>query len=68
MKVKLNAAALSRILARKNVSQNWLAHRLGTTSGYMSQMMAGKRHPSPVMRRKMLKVLKDCEFDDLFTL
>jgi transcriptional regulator with XRE-family HTH domain len=45
-----------------------LAKRLGTTSGYMSQLMAGKRHPSPVMRRKILKVLKDCEFDDLFTL
>jgi len=68
MKVSLNAEALRRMLARRNLSQNWLAKRVGTTSGYMSQMMAGKRYPSPIMRRKILKVLKDCEFDDLFTL
>jgi len=68
MKVKLKAQAINRILAKKNMSQNWLAQRIGTSSGYMSQMMAGSRHPSPQMRRKILEVLQDCEFDDLFTL
>jgi transcriptional regulator with XRE-family HTH domain len=68
MKVKLKAEAIHRILARKNLSQNWLAQRIGTNSGYMSQMLAGKRNPSPEMRRKILDVLKDYKFDDLFTL
>ncbi len=68
MKVKLKAQAIRRILARKNLSQNWLAQRIGTSSDYMSQMMAGRRHPSPQMRGKILDVLPDCAFDDLFTL
>jgi hypothetical protein len=68
MKVKLKARVIRRILARKNVSQNWLALHVGTSSGYMSQLMAGTRNPSPHMREKILEVLKGHEFDDLFTL
>lgn len=68
MKVALRANVISEILARKNISQNCFAFRVGTTSGYMSQMMTGKRNPSPKMRKKILKVLKDCEFEDLFKL
>src|SRR5215471_1235324 len=68
MKVKLKTQSIRQILARKNVSQNWLAQRLDTSSGYMSQLMAGTRNPSPHMREKILEVLKGHEFDDLFTL
>jgi len=68
MKVKLNSETIRRILARKNKSQNWLADRIGTSSGYMSQLMNGSRHPSPKMREVILKNLKDYEFDDLFFL
>ena len=50
------------------MSQNWLAQRIGTSSGYMSQLMAGRRHPSPQMRQKILGILQGYEFDDLFTL
>ena len=68
MKVALKADNIRKILAQRNISQNWLAFRVGTTSGYISQMMTGKRNPSPKMRKKILKVLKDCEFEDLFKL
>ena len=68
MKVQLKAKAIRQILARKNMSQNWLAQRIGTSSGYMSQLMAGRRHPSPQMRQKILGILQGYEFDDLFTL
>ena len=68
MKVKLKAQTIRRILARKNLSQNWFAQRLGTSSGYLSQLMAGRRYPSPPMRQKILEVLPDYDFDDLFTL
>ena len=68
MKVALRASFISEILARKNLSQNWLAYRVKTTSGYMSQMMTGKRNPSPKMREKILKYLNDYKFDDIFTL
>lgn len=68
MKVALRASAISEILARKNISQNWFAYRVKTTSGYMSQMMTGKRNPSPKMREKILEYLKEYKFDDIFTL
>lgn len=68
MKVQLNAMTVRRILAKKNQSQNWLAQRVGTSSGYMSQMLAGRRYPSPKMRTKILKVLRGYEFDELFML
>ena len=68
MKVALKADNIRKILSQRNISQNRFAFRVGTTSGYISQMMTGKRNPSPKMRKKILKVLKDCEFEDLFKL
>ena len=66
MKVRIKTENIRKILARKNLSQNWLAFRTRTTSGYMSQMITGKRNPSPQMRNRILQVLKDCEFEELF--
>ena len=68
IKAQLNAKTIRRILARKNLSQNWLAGRIGASSGYMSQMMSGVRNPSPEMRETIMQVLKDYSFDDLFKL
>jgi len=68
MKVALKARTIRRILAKKNLSQNWLALRIRSSSGYVSQMMTGKRNPSPDMRTRILDALKDYEFDDLFSL
>lgn len=66
VKVALKAQGLLKILAKKNKSQNWLAYRMQISSGYMSQLMTGARHPSPKMREKMLAALPDYVFDDLF--
>ncbi len=68
MKVELKKDNIRKILSQRNISQNWFAFRVGTTSGYISQMMTGKRNPSPKMRKKILKVLKGNKFDDLFKL
>lgn len=68
MIVRIKTANIRKILARKNLSQNWLAFRTNTTSGYMSQMITGKRNPSHQMRKRILQVLKDYEFEDLFKL
>jgi hypothetical protein len=48
------------------MSQNWLALKIGVSSGYMSQLMDGSRHPSPAVRQKFLDVFPECVFDDLF--
>ena len=64
--VKLNKLAMLRAIARRNMSQNMLAIRVGSSSGYISQIMCGTRTPSPRMREKLLSVLAPLTFDDIF--
>lgn len=75
MNVKLKALILKKHLARRNVSQNSFARRVGITSGYMSQILCGERNPSPKIRERILHTLNaaqkflgrpDFAFDDLF--
>lgn len=66
MKVLLRSREIKKILIRKNKSQNWFAHRLEISSGYMSQLMDGSRNPSPRIREKMMNYLPEHTFDDLF--
>ena len=66
MKVKLKKEAVRLALTRKNLTQNELARRLGISSGYMSQIMTGSRHPSAAVRRLILRHLRGHSFDDLF--
>ncbi len=70
MIVALRSNNMKKILARKNMSQNCFAMRLGASSGYMSQLMSGVRNPSPVLREKILAELKMDEsgFDEIFEL
>ena len=68
MKVKLKSDVIVQIIAKKNISQNGVAKYIGTSNGYFSQMMPGKRNPSPKMRVKILKYLSDYKFDDIFKL
>jgi transcriptional regulator with XRE-family HTH domain len=65
MKVKLRSVRVREILLRRNLSQNGLAVRLGISSGYCSQLLSGLRYPSPLMRKRLLKVLAE-DFDTLF--
>jgi len=64
--VKVNKLALLRAIARRNMSQNMLAIRVGSSSGYISQIMCGTRTPSPRMWEKLLNVLAPLTFDDIF--
>lgn len=66
MKVCLRTKFVRRKLGRKCLSQNWLALRAGVSSGYMSQVMNGSRHPSPKLRQRLLDIFPECQFDDLF--
>ena len=65
-RVVLNAVALWRLLDQRNISQNELARLVGTSSGYMSDLVSCKRSPSPQMRRRLQQVLRVADFDDLF--
>jgi len=66
MKVYLKNKYVEKRLIKKNMSQNWLASRAGVSSGYMSQLMDGSRHPSPKLRQRLMDIFPECEFDDLF--
>lgn len=70
MKVAIRHNKIQKILAKKNMSQNCFAMRLGVSSGYMSQLMSGVRNPSPDLRVKILAELKMDEsgFDEVFEL
>ena len=70
MIVALKRNRIREILARKNMSQNCFAMRLGINSGYMSQLMSGVRNPSPRLREKILTLLKmdESRFDEIFEL
>lgn len=66
MKVLLKAKNIRKRLIRKNKSQNWLAYRMEISSGYMSQLMDGSRHPSGDLRQRLMDFFPECEFGDLF--
>lgn len=65
MIVGLKRKEVKKRLARKNISLNGFARKLGISSGYMSQLMCGIRHPSPKLRQSISDYL-GCEFDDIF--
>ena len=66
MEVKLRAPTFRKVLATKNLSQNSFARLIGTSGGYFSQMITGARNPSPRMRKRIMKVLKEYRFEELF--
>ncbi len=67
-KVRLNTRRVWELLNRLNMSQNELAARAGTSSGYLSQLISGTRRPSPSLRKRLMEALGVTRFDDLFIL
>lgn len=57
--------SVRRTIGRLNISQNALARKLGLTSGFLSQLLTGKRLPSPDTRQRLQDAL-GLSFDDLF--
>ena len=67
-RVRLKAEGVWSILNHIHMSQNQLAHVVGTSSGYLSQLLNGQRNPSPKMRRRLLQALGNPPFDEVFIL
>ncbi|MFC2070892.1 helix-turn-helix transcriptional regulator [Chloroflexota bacterium] len=64
--VKLNRQAFEVAMTKKNLSQRDLAEKIGFSRSHVSHVINGRREPSPMMRRLILKYLRDYTFDDLF--
>ncbi len=62
----LNPVAVWRLLDERAISQNELARLCGLSSGYMSQLMSGKRSPSAHVRRNIQEALGVTDFDEPF--
>ena len=67
-RVKLNPHAVWELLNRLNMTQNELARLVGTSAGYLSQLMSGTRCPSADMRKRLMEALGVTRFEDLFIL
>lgn len=66
LKVKLKSKQIQIYFIRQNLSQNGVARKMGICSGYISQLMNGKRFASARVRIKLQKIFADKTWDDLF--
>lgn len=67
-KAKLRAEPVWELITRRNMSQNELARRSDISSGYLSQLISGRRSPSPDVRKRIQAALGVSEFEELFTM
>ncbi len=66
LKVKLKGREVRKMLAQKHMTQNWLANKIGVTSGHMAQLLNGDKNPSPKTRVKIQTYFKEKAFEELF--
>ena len=66
VKVFLDRGKLKKLLDTNNLSYKMFAENVGISDSYFSQLLHGKRSPSPKLRKKFEEVLKVNRFSDLF--
>ncbi len=75
MLTTIKSQEVRKILEERSLSQNRFAKIVGTTSGYISQILTHRRNPSPNMRQRLIKALNQRQrlkglmeygFNDLF--
>ena len=65
-KIRLNSETLQDWLDRNNLSQRKFGRLHRLSSGYISQILSGKRHLGPATRQT-IQDATGLTFDDLFT-
>ncbi|MCY4616968.1 MAG: helix-turn-helix transcriptional regulator [Chloroflexi bacterium] len=65
-RVRLKPEPLWERINRLNISQNELAELADISSGYLSQLISGRKSPSPDVRRRLQAALDIGGFDELF--
>ena len=66
MPERKTGGVVSELLSLLHMTQTELAQVCGLSSGYLSQLMNGKRSPSPESRRLIQEALGVSDFDRLF--
>ena len=64
----LRSDVVWEFLTRHNLTQRAFADLVGIDPGYLSQMLSGKRRPSPSMRVRLMRALGIERVDDLFVM
>ena len=67
-KARLKPEPVWELITRRNMSQNELARRSDISSGYLSQLISGRKNPSPDVRKRIQAALEVDQFDELFDL
>ena len=67
-RVRLKPEPLWEQINRRNMTQNELARRAQISSGYLSQLISGRKSPSAGVRQRLQAALEVDRFDDLFVL
>lgn len=67
-KARLRPEPVWELITRRNMSQNELARRSDISSGYLSQLISGRKNPSPDVRKRIQAALEVDRFDELFDL
>jgi len=65
MKVRLRQATLEAAIARRNLTKTALAQRMGMHRTHLSDILAGRTHPGPKTRQRLLDALGGT-FDEFF--
>jgi transcriptional regulator with XRE-family HTH domain len=65
MRVRLKRAALEAVIARRNLTKTALAGRMGMHRTHLSDLLAGRTHPGPKTRQRLLDAL-GASFDEFF--
>ena len=65
MRVRLRQAALEAAIARRNLTKTALAQKMGLHRTHLSDLLAGRTHPGPKTRQRLLDALGGT-FDEFF--
>ena len=67
-RVRLKPEVVWERINRRNLSQNELARRAEISSGYLSQLINGRKSRSASVRRRLQAALECDRFEELFVL
>jgi len=65
MRVRLRHGALEAAIARRNLTKTALAQKMGMHRTHLSDILAGRTHPGPKTRQRLLDALGGT-FDEFF--
>lgn len=65
-KTRLRPAPVQAFLTRSNITRREMAHLVGISPAYFSQLMSGERNPSEKVRAGLQQVMGVEDFDELF--